>query len=329
MTLPPPLATALDALLDGVSRRDLAARASAMSAAYRAEGTSGGIAAPLDALAYAVARMPATYAACAAVFAQVARVLPLFAPAGLLDVGAGTGAASWAAMQAWPGIGQATLLDHNPALRDLARRLAQAGPPALAGAQIAAGDLRSDRAGADLVMASYVLAEQPQSQAAEIAVKLWGQASQALVLIEPGTPDGFARIRAARAALIAAGAHVAAPCTHDKACPMPRSEGERRSDDQTTPDWCHFSQRLARSRDHMQLKGAQVPFEDERYAYVVVTRAPMAHHAAARILSPPLVEKAAITLKLCDAEGLRLKQVPRRDADAWRVVRRKDWGDLV
>jgi hypothetical protein len=37
-------------------------------------------------------------------------------------------------------------------------------------------------------------------------------------------------------------------------------------------DWCHFSQRLPRSRDHMLLKDADVPFEDERYSYVVVTR---------------------------------------------------------
>ena len=38
-------------------------------------------------------------------------------------------------------------------------------------------------------------------------------------------------------------------------------------------DWCHFSQRLPRSRDHMLLKDASVPFEDERYSYVVVTQA--------------------------------------------------------
>ena len=43
----------------------------------------------MEALAYAVARMPATYAACAAVFARLAEVVPDFRPTSLLDVGAG------------------------------------------------------------------------------------------------------------------------------------------------------------------------------------------------------------------------------------------------
>ena len=58
-----------------------------------------------------------------------------------------------------------------------------------------------------------------KTRAAAVAADLWQRRGQALVLIEPGTPQGFARIRAARAALIEAGAHIAAPCTHDNACP--------------------------------------------------------------------------------------------------------------
>jgi len=134
------------------------------------------------------------------------------------------------------------------------------------------------------------------------------------VLVEPGTPAGFARIREARAALIAEGAHMAAPCTHDNACPM------------TGDDWCHFPQRLPRSRDHMLMKGAKVPFEDERYSYVVAMREKVS--SGARILAPPLEAKPGLTFKLCDETGLRVQFVAVRDKDEYRRVRKREWGDL-
>jgi ribosomal protein RSM22 (predicted rRNA methylase) len=203
------------------------------------------------------------------------------------------------------------MLDHNPHLRALARRLADAGP--FANAEILSGDLGAEKPKADLLVASYVLAELPEAAASATARHLWADAPQMLVLIEPGTPDGFARVRKARAALITEGAHVAAPCTHDAGCPI---EGS---------DWCHFSQRLPRSRDHMLLKQAKVPFEDERYSYVVVTREKVASRA--RILAPPLENKPGITFKLCDENGLRAQFVQVRDKDAYRRVRKLGWGD--
>lgn len=307
----PDLTKALDGLLDGVSRKDLAAAAQTMSAGYRQGATSTAIVTPLQAIAYAVARMPATHAACAAVFARLAEVMPALTPSSLLDVGAGTGAAGWAAIAQWPGIA-VTMLDHNPALRTLARKLADEGP--LAAAEILSGDLKVEKPKADMVVASYVLAELPEEKAAVIATDLWQSADQALALIEPGTPDGFARIRAARAALIDSGAHVAVPCTHDKACPM------------SGDDWCHFSQRLSRSRDHMLLKEASVPFEDERYAYVVVTREKVV--SGARILAPPLESKPGLTFKLCDEKGLGAQFVATRDKNEYRRIRKRGWGDL-
>jgi ribosomal protein RSM22 (predicted rRNA methylase) len=311
MIFPPELTAALDQMLDGVSRKDLALRAEKMSAAYRTGASSGGIINAADALAYAVARMPATFAACAAVFARLAEAMPDLSPTSLRDVGAGPGTAAWAAQAQWPGIAAITLLDHNPALRALAQKLADAQR---VDAQTIAGDLGMGMPQADLVVASYVLAEQPENQAAAIAADLWRDA-QTLVLIEPGTPAGFARIRAARAALIDAGAHVAAPCTHDNMCPM------------AGDDWCHFSRRLPRSRDHMALKGASVPFEDERYAYVAMTREPVERHVA-RILSTPLESKPGLTFKLCEADGLRSAFVGTRDKENYRRVKKRGWGNL-
>ena len=91
--LPAPLRAALDRALEGVPRKGLAERAARTSEAYRAGKPSSGVIREADdALAYALTRLPATYAACATVLAEAARMAPGFAPKTLLDAGAGTGA---------------------------------------------------------------------------------------------------------------------------------------------------------------------------------------------------------------------------------------------
>ncbi len=61
--LPAELKSALDARLQGLSRNDAAGRAAVISQTYRGGGGSCAIRTETDALAYALARMPATYAA--------------------------------------------------------------------------------------------------------------------------------------------------------------------------------------------------------------------------------------------------------------------------
>jgi ribosomal protein RSM22 (predicted rRNA methylase) len=295
-------------LLEGVSRKELEARAAKLSTAYRGGGTSATIADRMDALAYLVARFPATYAAAHAALERVTEANPQFTPSSLLDVGAGPGTVALAARSVWPSLGAVTLLEPNSVFRDLAQILSK-------DVTIIPGALDGVLASADLVTAGYVLAELDLAKIPQTARELWRAANGMLVMIEPGTPDGFARVRAARQALIEEGAHVVAPCTHDRECPM--SGG----------DWCHFSERLARSRDHMRVKSASVPFEDERYSYVAVSRAPVAH-SLSRIIKPPIELKPAISFPLCDSSGLRIEVVPRRDKEQFRVARKKQWGDL-
>ena len=296
-------------LLEGVSRKTLSDRAARLSATYRAGGSSASVEDHLDGLAYLVARAPATYAAIRAVLSRVEEAAPGFSPLSHLDIGAGPGTAAWAVREAWPGVGTMTLIEPNPVFRELAARL-------LPEAWIVAGSLSAAKPHADLVTAGYVLAELPKADAARIACDLWAVTDGMLVLVEPGTPSGFARIRAARAALIEAGGHLAAPCTHDKDCPIANA------------DWCHFIQRLPRSRDHLIAKSAQVPFEDEPYAYAAVSRLPPPRHAEARIVGPVAETKAGLAFQLCDELGLHTQFVARRDKEMVRAVRRKNWGDL-
>ena len=78
----------------------------------------------------------------------------------------------------------------------------------------------------------------------------------------------------------------------------------------------------------MIAKGAKVPFEDERYAYVAVSRSPVGGRASSRIIKPPVEAKPGVTLPLCEARGLQNVFVARRDRHAFRVARKKAWGDL-
>ncbi|MGV7215450.1 small ribosomal subunit Rsm22 family protein [Bradyrhizobium sp. UFLA05-112] len=317
-TLPAELKAALDAKLVGFSRTDAAQRAGRISNTYRAGGGSAAIKSEADALAYALARMPATYAAVAASLNALTMIVPELAPESLLDVGAGPGTASWAAAEAFASLQSFTLLDANRTLSSLALELAR-DSTRLADISYLPGDAAANLAGAtptDLVIASYLIGELGEHDQRALADAMWAKARHALVVIEPGTPAGYARTLALRQQLIASGAHVAAPCPHDKPCPL------------TPPDWCHFAQRLPRSQAHRQLKGAEVPFEDEKFIYVALTRAPVAARFA-RVLAEPDVGKAEITAKLCTEQGAELAKVPRRDKAAYAGARRWRWGDAV
>ena len=312
--LPARLRAALEARLQGVSRNEAAERAAAISRTYRDGGGSAAIASENDALAYALARMPATYAADIASLNALLDIRPDFAPFSLLDIGAGPGTATWAAAEAFPSLQSFRLFDANEALHGLALYLASEDGRQITYERGEARALLAKAEVADFVVASYVIGEMGEAERVSLATLMWEKTRDTLLVVEPGTPAGYARILALRRQLIAAGAHVAAPCPHDGACPL------------QPPDWCHFTQRLQRSRAHKQMKGAEVPFEDEKFAYVALTRAPIAARPS-RVLSQPAVGKVEVVAKLCTPDGLELTRVPRRDREAYATARRWRWGD--
>jgi ribosomal protein RSM22 (predicted rRNA methylase) len=95
-----------------------------------------------------------------------------------------------------------------------------------------------------------------------------------------------------------------------------------------SPDRCHFTRRLQRSRAHKQVKGAELPFEDEKFTYVALTRAPVARRPV-RLLAQPTVTKVEISAKLCTPDGLAIATIPRRARADYARARRWRWGDAI
>lgn len=297
----------------------LAAAVRTLAERYRAgvAADAPGVRSARDREAYVAARMPATAAAVgAALDAALAVAAP--AVASHLDLGSGTGAALWAAADRLPGIAQRTAVEGDADFIALAQELAADGLPRTRWIR---ADLRRlpELVPHDLVSASYALNELDEAARDALVDAAWALTARWLLLVEPGTPRGAGIIAAARARLLAAGAHVVGPCTHAGACPLLRPPAG-------APGWCHRRVRVARSRLHRAAKGAAVGWEDEPFAWLAVSRAPAAA-AGFRVLAPPRVHPGAVELQLCGADGFAAASVRRRERAAYAAARRLAWGD--
>ena len=316
MELPFALKAAIEEKCAAHPTADLIAAARNISERYRNESGRGKrlLTEDVEALSYAVVRMPATFGA---VSTALRHTLDCFdAPiATVLDVGAGTGAATWAVHEALECPLDITCLEREEAMIRLGSGL-MAEDEALSRARWVRHDLAAAPVShkADLVIASYALNELSEDKRAEVLRNLWDCAEKLLLIIEPGTPMGFAQLRKARETLIALGGHVAAPCVHQEECPLPAD------------DWCQFTARVARSRLHKLLKGGDVPYEDEKFSYLAVAKEP-ARPAECRILRHPQKESGRITLRLCTQEGIQDKVVTKKQGEFFKRARKADSGD--
>ncbi len=318
MDFPGALQSAIQQLAAKYPVAQLKNAAEEISRRYRQETGQGKrlLSQDLEAAAYAMARMPATFGAVASALGYALEAAD-FAPKTLLDAGAGTGAACWAADVLLP-LERVICLEREEAMRRLGQELMREGSEALQGAEWQAADL-TDRAPlpkAEFVVASYVLGE--LSPAARIAAlqKLWEAAEGMLLIIEPGTPAAFTQIEQARQILVGQGAHIAAPCPHEQPCRL------------TGQDWCHFACRVPRSRLHKQLKGGEAPYEDEKFSYLALARFEVCHNKS-RILRHPQVAKGQIGLMLCGVQENKSVLVKKKDGALFKAARKAKCGDAI
>jgi ribosomal protein RSM22 (predicted rRNA methylase) len=318
MTIPHGLLTGIDEIVAPVPAAELERAARALSDRYRDGGRAAARAArtTTDVAAYLATRAPATYAAVEDVCRRAGLGRPDWTPSSVLDLGAGPGIASWAALATWPGIARIRLVEAEPAMASAGRLLAGHGAAALREARWDASPLASITAGADLVLASYLIGELEPAELGAFVDHAWSLTADTLVVVEPGTTDGYRRILSVRDAVLAAGGSVLAPCPHERSCPLP------------TGDWCHFSTRLPRTRAHRLAKSAERGFEDEKFAYVVFGRTPQPLPEA-RVIRRPDPRKGHVVLDLCARDGLEQRVVSKREGASYRRARKLEWGDAL
>jgi ribosomal protein RSM22 (predicted rRNA methylase) len=269
--------------------------------------------------AYLAARLPATYGAVRQVFR---RIEPFLSPIqNLLDLGSGVGSLAWAAAESIPNLQSMTLFEKDVELLRLGQHLTQNNldPLQLAWCR---DDIAKEESYPihDAVVISYVLNELSPKEQSNVLESAYHATDKLLILIEPGTPQGFGNLLSARQLLLNLGAHSVAPCPHDAPCPLTPAFREEK-------DWCHFSVRIPRGEYHRRAKEGTLPYEDEKYAYLV-----MSPHQPSpskdRVIKAPIRKTGHVILDLCTQKAeLERSIVSKRASQAYKATKELGWGD--
>ena len=313
MEFPTPVRLAIEQNTIGKKQKELIQISKQITKKYQEESGQGKILVSKkdEAMVYAIVRMPATFQAVSAILEDL-QDLHDFKFRSFLDVGAGTGAATLSCFMHYP-FKESYALEREDAMRKLGQRLLSSMS---FGDKIKwqAYDLTRDRLSlkADLVIESYMLNELNEKDLFKSVDQLYEASNQVLILVEPGTKAGFARIKQIRDYLIQKGGFIIAPCGCNATCKL------------DSEDWCHFSERVARSKLHKTIKEADVPYEDEKFSYLVISKEKIDQDYA-RILRHPYVSKGRIDLTYCKNGEVYERSVLKKDS-LYKQVRKKNWG---
>ena len=305
----------IHSLLAGLDSKDVIIRArEEQTKTYRAVGgqIKPGFASQKEAVAYIMSRFPATFA----VLETILSTLALEEIQSVLDLGAGPGTGALAAALRWPLCQHFQLVEGDAYMSKLSQQILKNVPEIMNQSfsyipeNLLHYPFKDTR---DLVILSYVLSELSSENQCLVVKKAWEKATKGMIIVVPGTPTCYHQLMILRNLLIEMGAFIAAPCPHHEACPLP--EG----------DWCHFSTRLTRSLAHRVIKDVSLPYEDEKYSYLIALRETIPRPIA-RVIRKPMKRTGHIRLDLCTPLGHQRQIVSKRDKALYKAATHVEWG---
>ena len=318
MKIPDLLERAIEEEIQGVKITELKEIAQELSNRYMNEKRSGQtlLSKEKEALAYLGIRMPATFCAVTTALKHTLSVAQNCNVETVLDIGAGTGAAVWAINEQIDTT-KITCLEREEAMRQVGQSLMKQSEELSKVEWINADITKAEEIkGADLIISSYMINELKQEERRKVIEKLLNLESKIILIIEPGTPEGFKNIKQIQEIALEKGANIIAPCTHQGMCKLPED------------DWCHSTVRVERSKIQKILKSGDAPYEDEKFSYIAISKEKF-ETAQSRILRHPIIETGKITLKLCKNGNIEQKIITKKEKEPFKEAKKKKCGDSI
>lgn len=316
-SLPPSVIQKLGKLLDFFPLDRLQEACKSLSQAYQEDQNSKNLFQdPLLRAAYLATRLPATFAC----LKSVLMALDDSSYKSLLDLGAGPSTAMGVLNNLGYRFEEVINYEQNEALFQEGHSLWDFPREFSSSHTLKTEALTSSSTlpKADLIIMNFFLGELGRSIENKLLEAAWAACEKTLVIVEPGTPGRFEKIRQHREKLIEWGGYIKAPCPHAQACPMENN------------NWCHFCVKIDRPDFHRRIKQVTHPFELEKYSYLIVSKETPQTSYEARIISQPRKKSGHILLDLCTAKGhLNQQTISKRDKKAYQDAKKYHWGDVL
>lgn len=324
MKLPDIIEQKIEEKIANIKLNDLKQISNNLSNKYMNEARNGQslLSKDIEAISYSIIRMPATYCAVKTVLRQ--SINDSSKIKSYIDVGAGTGAASLAIIEDL-NIEKGLCIEREKAMQDLGKELLRCVKE---NEKIDWIDLDIEKENienkADLVITSYMLNEIKEEKRISVVKKLLDITNKILIIIEPGTPEGFNNIRKMHEYAIENNIKIIAPCIGNFKCRLPSN------------DWCHTTVRIERNRIHKYLKDGDAPYEDEKFSYIVLSKIGeendlnnLENTNIKRVLRHPIVEKGKITLKTCHKGIIEEVSITKKQKDLFKIAKKVKCGETI
>lgn len=151
----------------------------------------------------------------------------------------------------------------------------------------------------DMVICSYFLSELNENNRLKVVKKLLENTEKYLVIVDIGTPQGYKNILQIKKLLTNSGAKVMLPCPNAD-CPLDNN------------DWCHFVTRVNRTKINKLVKNAVVPYEDEKFCYLIIGKENSFLQNNV-VLRHPIKEKNKVDLVVCEKGSIKNYSINKKD----------------
>lgn len=262
-----------------------------------------------DSVLYAISRMPATYSVISTLITQLTKQNLIQDFDSVIDVGSGTGAGYFAVNTLFENINillferDENMIAVFNALTDNLVKVNQA-------------DIINDNVNdkADLVMTSYVLSEMKEQDRLNSVLKLLEMSQKYLLIIDTGTPRVYENMMKIKRFVQEKGYFVSAPCATEK-CGLKN-------------DYCQFFARVERSSLMRQAKSGELPYEDEKYFYLLISKEKI-QNCGKRVIRRPIIKPNNIELALCTKNGVAHENFTKKNKEMFKIAKKSKINDCL